>query len=271
MQKPNVAAAGHFSGGRPMHEIRSYLYQLCAAVHDCHKSGIIHADIKPTNILVHTTTRHLKLIDFGHAQFYWPEGKYAVASLGTVGFRAPELLFEDPRIHYAIDMWSVGCVLLQSLLPSPSLWRKFRARNNYFQIQVLNRKFGTAALQTVCSKYNWLCHALPWCAPCESWPAFFRQLQTTEDSNEHPASSSSSSSSIATVVAASSEASAVAKTRQQRPHDKEPDTEERDVFDLFENTAVIDLMNGLLCLDPHHRLTAAEALKHSFFSNTVPC
>ena len=47
--------------------VRSYVQQMLLALKILKKSSIIHADIKPDNILVNETKMTLKLADFGSA------------------------------------------------------------------------------------------------------------------------------------------------------------------------------------------------------------
>ncbi len=50
--------------GVPLEKARSYVYQLCTAIHWCHDNDIIHRDIKPENLLI-SKDDTLKLCDFG--------------------------------------------------------------------------------------------------------------------------------------------------------------------------------------------------------------
>ena len=48
--------------------VKLYAYQMCRALHNIHKGGICHRDIKPQNLLVNTESHCLKLCDFGSAK-----------------------------------------------------------------------------------------------------------------------------------------------------------------------------------------------------------
>lgn len=54
-------------------DLKNYMFQLLKIVNDIHALGIMHADIKPDNIVIDTTQKKLYLIDFGFSQFYIPE------------------------------------------------------------------------------------------------------------------------------------------------------------------------------------------------------
>ena len=68
-----------------------YFWQVLKGVDFLHKNGILHLDIKGSNILVFDEGRTLKLCDFGTAV---PMDEVASAvgkNLGTLQFSAPEV------------------------------------------------------------------------------------------------------------------------------------------------------------------------------------
>jgi cyclin-dependent kinase-like len=54
--------------GLPQDLVKSYIFQLCQAIHWCHTNNVIHRDIKPENLLVDAKSRTIKLCDFGFAR-----------------------------------------------------------------------------------------------------------------------------------------------------------------------------------------------------------
>jgi phosphoinositide-3-kinase regulatory subunit 4 len=127
---------------------------LCA-VRDCHTRNIYHGDIKTENILV-TSWNWLYLTDFSSSfkPVYLPEDNPADFSFyfDTSGRRtcylAPERFYgygEEPQghiqINWAMDIFSVGCVIAELFLETPifSLSQLFKYRDNkqYDPIQVI--------------------------------------------------------------------------------------------------------------------------------------
>lgn len=90
--------------------VKSFIYQLCQAIHWCHNHDVIHRDIKPENLLVNTKTNVLKLCDFGFARNLG-EGVNLTDYVATRWYRAPELLLGCTSYGFGVDMWAIGCIM----------------------------------------------------------------------------------------------------------------------------------------------------------------
>ncbi|XP_056333671.1 serine/threonine-protein kinase PRP4 homolog isoform X1 [Danio aesculapii] len=90
--------------------VRSYSQQLFLALKHLKRCNILHADIKPDNILVNESKTILKLCDFGSASHVADNDitPYLVSRF----YRAPEIII-GKSYDYGIDMWSVGCTLYE--------------------------------------------------------------------------------------------------------------------------------------------------------------
>uniref|UniRef100_A0A8D0BLP6 Serine/threonine-protein kinase PRP4 homolog n=1 Tax=Salvator merianae TaxID=96440 RepID=A0A8D0BLP6_SALMN len=90
--------------------VRSYSQQLFLALKLLKRCNILHADIKPDNILVNESKTILKLCDFGSASHVADNDitPYLVSRF----YRAPEIII-GKVYDYGIDMWSVGCTLYE--------------------------------------------------------------------------------------------------------------------------------------------------------------
>lgn len=90
--------------------VRSYTQQLFLALKLLKKTGILHADIKPDNILVNESNLILKLCDFGSASHI--SDNEITPYLVSRFYRAPEIIL-GMQYDYAIDMWSAGCTIYE--------------------------------------------------------------------------------------------------------------------------------------------------------------
>jgi len=89
-------------------------YQMLRALQYLHSAHIYHRDIKPANILVNRSC-DIKLADFGLSRYVDPLNDGAKTDyVVTRWYRAPELILSR-KYTSAIDLWSVGCILMEML------------------------------------------------------------------------------------------------------------------------------------------------------------
>jgi phosphoinositide-3-kinase regulatory subunit 4 len=123
-------------------------FQLLCAVRDCHSRNIYHGDIKTENVLV-TSWNWLYLTDFSssYKPAYLPEDNpadfsfYFDMSGRRTCYLAPERFLPpgeqppgDQEVTWAMDIFSVGCVIAELFLESPifSLSQLFRYRQHEY-------------------------------------------------------------------------------------------------------------------------------------------
>jgi serine/threonine-protein kinase len=88
--------------------------QIAAALDAAHAEGLIHRDIKPQNIIV-TPADFAYLVDFGIAEASGESRLTTAGSqIGTLNYMAPER-FKDPVSTPAVDVYSLACVLYETL------------------------------------------------------------------------------------------------------------------------------------------------------------
>lgn len=89
-------------------EVVPWLRELCAALDYAHSQGVIHRNLKPSNLLF-TNARRLKLADAGLANLVPGE---------AIHYLSPQQL-EDCEPHITDDVYSVGAILYQALTSQP--------------------------------------------------------------------------------------------------------------------------------------------------------
>lgn len=95
------------------------MQQLLSGLQHCHERGILHRDIKASNLLIDKNGM-LKIADFGLANFYNPKPRRPMTSrVVTLWYRAPELLLGSTDYGVGIDLWSAGCLLAEMFLGRP--------------------------------------------------------------------------------------------------------------------------------------------------------
>lgn len=102
------------SGPMPVERAVSVVAQAGAALDDAHAEGLVHRDVKPSNLLV-TARDFVYLIDFGIARAV---GETALtttgATIGTFAYMAPER-FSTGVADARSDVYALACVLYQCL------------------------------------------------------------------------------------------------------------------------------------------------------------
>jgi len=135
-----LTAAASASGSRlTLPQVKCYMKQLLSGIEHCHNNGVLHRDIKSSNLLV-SSDGILKIADFGLATSYDPDNTRPMTSqVITLWYRPPELLLGATHYGVGVDLWSVGCILAELLLGEPI----FPGRTEVEQLHKIFRLCGT--------------------------------------------------------------------------------------------------------------------------------
>jgi len=112
------------NGSLPKDLLRSCFQNLFSALAYLHQNGIIHRDVKPSNILLTSPTGPAFLADFGTAWHHKlslvdEPANHKVLEVGTTCYRAPETLFGNRSYGTSLDMWAAGTMLAECLRKPP--------------------------------------------------------------------------------------------------------------------------------------------------------
>ena len=103
-----------------------YSAEILSMLEFLHSHSIVHRDLKPENLLL-TSSRHLKLTDFGTAlDLTDSSGNTDCHFVGTAEYVSPEVI-RGESVCFASDLWALGCIVYHMLVGKPP----FKAANEY--------------------------------------------------------------------------------------------------------------------------------------------
>jgi p38 MAP kinase len=122
---------------RPLEKqfIQYLLYQILRGLKYVHSAGVVHLDLKPSNILVNENC-DLKICDFGLARIHDPQ---MTGHASTWYYRAPEIFLSRQKYDAAVDIWSTGCIFAEMLERKPL----FPGKDYVNQFSIITELLGT--------------------------------------------------------------------------------------------------------------------------------
>jgi len=101
-----------------------FMRQASDGLAEVHRSGLIHRDVKPANLLLETTGV-IKLLDLGVVRYCGSDSiasltlEYKEHLLGTVDYLAPEQGLDSHAVDARTDIYSLGCTFYYLLMGRP--------------------------------------------------------------------------------------------------------------------------------------------------------
>lgn len=111
--------------------IRSYTQQILSGLAFLHAKNTVHRDIKGANILVDPNGR-VKLADFGMAKHITGQS-CPLSFKGSPYWMAPEVIKNTNGCNLAVDIWSLGCTVLEMATAKPP-WSQYEGIAAMFKI-----------------------------------------------------------------------------------------------------------------------------------------
>jgi len=104
------------SGILSLEEVRRYIGNVCSALIHSHSKGIIHRDVKPSNLIVTNNSENCYLVDFGVSLTIKDIERLTNghSAVGTPGYMSPEQE-KNEELNGSSDVYSLGIVLYECL------------------------------------------------------------------------------------------------------------------------------------------------------------
>jgi hypothetical protein len=104
-------------GTLPPDEVLRLMIQACAGLHAAHTAGVIHRDVKPSNLFIIDEGKRLKLMDFGVAKVQGAGLSLSNvdARIGTPRYMSPEQIQGGVAVGPPADLYALGAVMYETL------------------------------------------------------------------------------------------------------------------------------------------------------------
>ncbi|MBN8609707.1 MAG: protein kinase [Deltaproteobacteria bacterium] len=100
-------------------ELGKILLPVMDALTSAHAAGIVHRDVKPSNVFLTRVGKHVepKLIDFGLSKLVGHDVRITTAGMviGTPAYMSPEQFVEPEAVDHRSDIWAMGVMWFECL------------------------------------------------------------------------------------------------------------------------------------------------------------
>ncbi|EGT49871.1 hypothetical protein CAEBREN_13790 [Caenorhabditis brenneri] len=238
----------------PLNAIRPIMFQVLTALAKLKSIGLIHADLKPENIMLVAPQQQpfrVKIIDFGSAS----HKNKAVTNtyLQSRYYRAPEVILGLP-FNESIDMWSLGCVIAELYLG----WPIYPGCCEYDQIRYIIQTHGhppSSMLEKACKLRRFFIEI-----KTES-SCYYRLKSVEEYESSSAIASEKKSKETRKYIFQSIDDIA----RVFHPFESDPIEH---LCDRIDRTEFVEVLKKMLVLNPDFRITPSEGLDSKFVSMT---
>lgn len=220
--------------------VRALGRQLLTALRLLERQGVVHADIKPQNIVVNSDHTSCKLCDLGSAFLVDGPDNVPAPLLVSRFYRPPEVILGFQHT-VALDLWSVGCVLFEMYTGSVL----FDGSDNSDMLWRIMSLQGPVHDKTIRSH-------LRQCADTGMEPLFDESLKFIRHGRD-PVTSEPVARPVRVTKSWGDLASRLVPSTLQGH-------ERRAALRLK------DLLERMLCVDPKRRISVKDALDHPFFA-----
>jgi formylglycine-generating enzyme required for sulfatase activity len=106
----NLSQTVRANGPLPVAQALDCILQAARGLAHAHAAGIIHRDVKPSNLL-RDAAGTIKVLDLGLAHFLADEALHESSIAGTIGYLPPERLTDPTHADARTDVYGLGCTL----------------------------------------------------------------------------------------------------------------------------------------------------------------
>ncbi|MBK9029881.1 MAG: protein kinase [Myxococcales bacterium] len=104
--------------GRATERLLRVFVEVCRAIDHAHARGVVHCDLKPSNVMVDDDDR-VYVIDWGVATTFDDPSAPQRRAGGTLGYMPPEQLDAHVRLDGRTDIFALGAILFELLAGDP--------------------------------------------------------------------------------------------------------------------------------------------------------